>query len=115
MWRFGRLDHQGKFGCHTLLSADVRELEDELKAFQDEPIWSLRERDWLKFVEIEDMTSDGRRRLTQISKQETGLWQLHLARHKWRVWGYFDEPEFFFLWWDSGHGVATGRSRTRRS
>lgn len=61
------------------------------------------------------MTVDGRRRLAKINKQEDGLWQLHLKHKKWRVWGYFEDPEFFFLWWDSDHAVATGKSRKRKS
>jgi hypothetical protein len=95
--------------------ADVPGLERELVAFQDEPIWSLRKKNWLKFVPGEDMTHDGQRRLTEVNPQEEGLWQLHLGQNKWRVWGYFEEPEFFFLWWDSNHGAATGKSRRRSS
>lgn len=114
VWRFGRLDYDGKFACRTLVGNDVPELERELVAFQQEPIWSLRRKNWLKFVPADEMTQDGQRRLFQVSKQEDGLWQLHLQRHKWRVWGYFEDPEFFFLWWDGDHGVATGRCRKRR-
>lgn len=115
VWRFGRLDHAGAFGCNTLAAGDVEGLEKELVAFQREPIYALRAKKWLKFVPIEDMTPDGRKRLFQISdNQGDGLWQLHLGRWKWRVWGYFEDPEFFFLWWDSAHTVATGRSRKRK-
>ena len=115
VWRFGRLDHEGQFACQTLDSADVPDLEQELVRFQDEPIHSLRRKHWLKFVPIDEMTAEGRRRLAKVNQQEDGLWQLHLQRNKWRIWGYFEEPEFFFLWWDSDHGVAIGKSRRRRS
>lgn len=115
VWRFGRLDHGGRFGCQQLVQVDAPRLERELVAFQSEPIWSLRRKRWLKFVPVADMTPDGQRRLAEVSEQEDGLWQLHLARDKWRVWGYFEDPEFFFLWWDNEHGVATGRSRSRRA
>jgi hypothetical protein len=116
VWRFGRLDHDGAFGCNTLAADDVKGLETELVAFQMQPIYALRAKKWLKFVPIGDMTLDGRKRLSQISDdQEDGLWQLHLGRWKWRVWGYFEDPEFFFLWWDSRHTVATGKSRNRQS
>ena len=115
VWRFGRLDHFGRFACQTLAGADVPALEQELVAFQSEPIWSLRRKHWLKFVPASDMTPDGQTGLSAINPQEDGLWQLHLHRYKWRIWGYFEDPEFFFLWWDSDHAVATGKSRNRRS
>ena len=76
IWRFGRLDHGGEFGCQTLLHADVKGLESELEAFQRDPIYSLQRKGWLKFVRAEDMTHAGRQRLANISKQENGLWQL---------------------------------------
>jgi hypothetical protein len=74
-----------------------------------------RRKHWLKFVPIDEMTAEGRRRLAKVNEQEDGLWQLHLQRNKWRIWGYFEEPEFSFLWWDSDHGVAIGKSHRRRS
>ena len=114
VWRFGRLDHDGKFASLTLARSDVPDLERELVAFQDESIDALLKRRWLKFVPVSDMTRDGQQRFGEINKQEEGLWQLHLGRNKWRVWGYFERPEFFFLWWDSEHAVATGKSRNRR-
>jgi hypothetical protein len=115
VWRFGRMDLEGQFGCHLLRFDDVGELETELKTFQEEPIWALRKRKWLKFVGIDEMTADGRRRLEAVNKQEDGLWQLHLGRYKWRIWGYFEDPEFYFFWWDNSHAVATGKWRNRAS
>jgi len=115
VWRFGRLDYEGQFACQTLDLADIPDLERELQAFQREPIHSLRQRHWLKYIPGDEMTSDGRKRLAEVSEQEDGLWQLDLQRNKWRIWGYFEDPEFYFLWWDGGHAVATGRSRRRRS
>jgi hypothetical protein len=115
IWQFGRLDYATVFGCHRLRSEDAQELEHELTTFQGKLISTLRRKDWLKFVPIEDMTPDGRKALAQINKQESGLWQLHLHKYKWRVWGYFDHPKFYFLFWDAGHGIATGRSRRRSS
>lgn len=115
VWRFGRLDHEGTFACGTLDPSHVANLEHELTQFQSEPIWSLRKKKWLKFVPASDMTAAGQGRLSEINDQEDGLWQLHLTRDKWRVWGYFDDPEFFFVWWDSGHAVATGKSHNRKA
>ena len=115
VWRFGRLDHESRFGCQTLLRDDARELEAELAILQTETIDSLLRKRWLKFIRADEMTPDGQKALATVSrKQEEGLWQLHLKRYKWRIWGYFDKPEFFFLWWDSDHGVATGKWRHRR-
>lgn len=114
VWRFGRLDHESEFGCQTLDGDDARELEKELAILQKESIASLHRKRWLKFIGRDEMTPKGRKALGVISKgQEEGLWQLHLKRYKWRIWGYFDDPEFFFLWWDSNHGVATGKWRRR--
>ena len=113
VWRFGRLDHETEFGCQTLLSTDVRALEKELAAFQKEPIWRLRRNDWLKFIPANEMTRAGQEALATINKQEEGLWQLHLHQERWRVYGYYEEPEYFFLWWDGDKKVATGRSRRR--
>jgi hypothetical protein len=115
VWRFGRLDHETEFGCHTLLGADARNLEGELEVFQQEKISVLRHKKWLKFIGEDDMTPAGRKALAEVNAQENGLWQLHLHRNKWRVWGYFEDPEFFFVWWDDNHDVATGRSRRRKS
>lgn len=115
VWRFGRLDHETQFGCQTLPKAHVKELEGELAVFQGQPIPTLLDKRWLKFIPADDMTPDGQKELAKVSTQEEGLWQLHLHRHKWRIYGYFADPEFFFLWWDGDHDVATGRSRTRKS
>lgn len=117
VWRFGRLDHDGDFGWHTLELCDVKGLEREITSFQEIPIQELLRLDWLKFIPAKDMTMDGRNRLVEISSEgsdDEGLWQLHLHRDKWRVWGYFDDPEFSFLWWDKHHAVATGASRRTR-
>lgn len=115
IWRFGRLDHKTQFNCGNLLRTDVQELEKELAILQKEPISSLVAKRWLKFIGVTDMTPNGRKALAEVSKQEDGLWQLHLKRYKWRIWGFFEEPEFFFLFWDAGHGVATGKSRHRKT
>ncbi len=115
VWRFGKMDWNGDFGCDKLGLVDAPELEQELAAFQAEPIWSLRKKNWLKFISVQDMTTEGRQRLAEVNQQEDGLWQLHLNRYKWRVWGYFEDPEFSFVWWDSDHGVATGKSRNRKT
>lgn len=116
VWRFGRLDHKTGFSCGTLLRTDVRELERELAILQKEPISSLVKKRWLKFIGANEMTPNGRQALAEASnKQEEGLWQLHLKRYKWRIWGYFEEPEFFFLFWDAGHEIATGKSRHRKA
>ncbi len=113
VWRFGKLDHEGQFGWQTLALDQVQELEREIVDFQQAPIYELRKKNWLKFIGADEMTPAGRERLSELNDQENGLWQLHLARHKWRVWGYFEEPEFSFVWWDCEHAVATGRSRHR--
>jgi hypothetical protein len=115
VWRFGRLDHETEFGCQTLVSTDVKALEQELAVFQREPIWRLRRNEWLKFIPAKDMTRAGQEALQRINKQEEGLWQLHLHDERWRIYGYYEEPEYFFLWWDGGKKVATGRSRRRTS
>lgn len=115
VWRFGRLDHATDFACHTLVGTDVQTLEGELERFQKEPIYQLRRKDWLKFIGKDEMTPTGQKALSQVSTQEDGLWQLHLGQHKWRIWGHFDQPEFFFLFWDPDHQIATGKSRRRRS
>jgi hypothetical protein len=114
IWRFGRLDYGGLFACRTLAPVDAPGLEQELVVFQQHPIYKLLEHNWLKFISTEEMTADGRKRLLEVNPQESGLWQLHLHRDKWRIWGYYEPPEFCFLWWDSTHGVATGRSRSRK-
>jgi hypothetical protein len=114
VWQFGKLDHSGPFCCSNLALPEVPVLEKELAEFQSEPIGSLRRKRWLKFIEVQDMAREAQGRLGEISQaQEDGLWQLHLAHDKWRVWGYFDTPHFTFLWWDGDHAVATGRSRHR--
>lgn len=115
VWRFGRLDHTTSFSCQTLLRADAEELERELAEFQDETIPALKSKRWLKYINRREMTPDGRSALAEVSQDEEGLWQLHLKRHKWRIWGYFDDPEFFFVFWDCDHNIATGKSRTRSS
>jgi hypothetical protein len=115
VWRFGRLDHETEFGCHTLLSTDVRALEKELEVFQEEPIWRLRALDWLKFIPIDEMTPAGQAALVRVNKQESGLWQLHLHSERWRIYGYFRDPEYYFLWWDGEKKVATGKSRKRNA
>jgi hypothetical protein len=115
VWRFGRLDHEGQFGCQNLPATDARGLEAEFAIFQKETISSLLHKRWLKFIDVDEMTPDGQEGLSKVNEQENGLWQLHLQRHKWRVWGYFEDPEFFFLWWDGHHGVATGHSRHRKT
>jgi hypothetical protein len=115
VWRFGRLDHETSFSCGALLHTDVRELEKELAILQREPISTLLGKRWLKFIGASEMTPEGQKALAEVSKQENGLWQLHLKRYKWRVWGYFDEPEFSFLFWDAGHEIATGKSRHRKT
>lgn len=116
VWRFGRLDHHTDFACLGLKESDVRELEEELAILQREKISELERKRWLKFIDRGDMTQAGQKALDKAShRQESGLWQLHLKRHKWRIWGYFDRPEFFFLFWDEDHAIATGKSRTRRS
>ena len=115
MWQFGQLDHEGEFGWHHLALEDVEELEQEVVAFQNDPIHELRRKGWLKFIRIEDMTAAAQKRLRTVNRQENGLWQLHLARYKWRIWGYFEDPRFSFLWWDRDHAVASGRSRQRNT
>jgi len=115
VWSFGRLDHGGRFSCRHLLSTDVRTLEVELATFQTELISELRRKRWLKFIGVEEMTPAGQERLAEVAQQENGLWQLHLGRYKWRIWGFFEHPKFFFLWWDGHHDVATGKARRRKS
>ncbi len=61
------------------------------------------------------MTPKGQKALGEVSEQEEGLWQLHLGRNKWRIWGHYKEPEFFFLFWDPDHEIATGKSRHRKT
>src|SRR6266542_2997081 len=102
IWRFGRLDLDStcKFSWQMLEACDVAELERELVKFQNWKISTLRRKGWLKFIGKESMKVEAQRRLAEINKLENGLWQLHLHRDKWRVWGYFEEPEFYFLWWD---------------
>jgi hypothetical protein len=115
IWRFGRLDHDTAFGCQHLLSTDVRELEKELETFQEELISALRQKRWLKFVPVDDMTQAGQKALSAVNDKEEGLWQLHLLRYKWRIWGYFEDPEFFFVFWDCNHNIATGTSHRRKA
>jgi hypothetical protein len=115
VWRFGRLSHDGQFGCQTLALQDVPGLERELVTFQKMPIWELKMKGWLKFIGAEEMTAEGQQCFASLNSQDNGLWQLHLHRDKWRIWGYFETPEFFFLWWDSKHAVAVGRSRHRKA
>jgi hypothetical protein len=115
VWRFGRLDYGTTFNCQKLLRTDVQGLESELASFQRVTIAALERKRWLKFIPAEQMTPEGRRALAEVNPQEEGLWQLHLLRYRWRVWGYFENPEFFFLWWDGDHAVATGKWRKRKS
>lgn len=115
VWRFGRLHHAVPFGCQTLVAERAQDLERELCHFQDEPIYSLRRKGWLKFVRKSDMTRKGQQAVASASPQEDGLWQLHLHRDKWRIWGFFEAPNFFFLFWDPDHEIATGKSRKRSS
>jgi hypothetical protein len=115
VWRFGQLDHEGEFGWQKLEPAQVQELEEEMVIFQQTPIYELIRLRWLKFIGTSEMTIAGQTRLATVSPQEDGLWQLHLQRHLWRIWGYYEEPEFTFLWWDSRHEVCVGASRHRRT
>lgn len=115
VWRFGRLDHETRFGCQTLQRDEAQEVEAELRTFQDATIADLRRKRWLKLITVADMTPDGKKALEQVAANEEGLWQLHLNRHKWRIWGFFEEPEFFFVFWDANHDMATGRSRQRKT
>ncbi|HEY4809898.1 MAG TPA: hypothetical protein VIH71_02455 [Solirubrobacteraceae bacterium] len=115
VWRFGRLDHDTAFRCQNLLNTDVREVEKELETFQGELISALRQKRWLKFIPAGDMTQAGQRALWEVNDKEEGLWQLHLLRYKWRIWGYFEDPKFFFVFWDCNHDIATGNSRTRNA
>ncbi len=114
VWRFGRLDHATQFNCQQLLAADSAELETELEVFQDEPIYMLKRKRWLKFIPVAEMTAKGQKALGEVNEQEEGLWQLHLLRHRWRIWGYFEDPEFYFLFWDLATTSPPGESRRRR-
>jgi hypothetical protein len=114
-WRFGRLDHDGRFSCRTLArltEEELKILERHLLTFQATPIWELEKEHVLKFIGTRDMTPAGRERLAVVSPQENGLWQLRVPHDKWRIWGYFENPDFTFLWWDGLHEVAVGRSRS---
>jgi hypothetical protein len=107
------LEHDGDFGWQKLTVGCADILEKEVCVFQETPIHELRSKKWLKFIPISDMKIPAQNRLRRISKQQDGLWQLHLHHDKWRIWGYYEEPNFAFLWWDPDHGVATGASRRR--
>lgn len=114
-WRFEGVDYGGTWGWLNLQSSDAKDLNAELVQFEREQIYVLKRRRWLKFIPMKDMRPGVEDRLREIGREDEGLWQLHLSRNKWRVWGFYEEPVFYILWWDSRHDVCTGRSRQRRS
>lgn len=109
------MDLDGDFSWLGLTSECVAELEQELATFERKSIDELRRLRWLKHIPVREMTVDAQRRLRAISAELEGLWQLHLSRHRWRVWGWFEDPMFYVVWWDPNHNVCTGNSRKRRA
>lgn len=108
------MDFEGTWGWAKLVSVDCERLHQELQAFEDETLAFLKQRRWLKLIPPQDMTQGAVRRLRELGRDDPeGLWQLHLAHDKWRVWGFLEEPLFYVLWWDPDHSVATGKSRSR--
>jgi hypothetical protein len=116
VWRFGRLDKEGEFGWQNLSEDCLVDLERELEEFQSRPLSVLRrELKWLKYIGSTEMAPAAQKRLSQIANKETGLWQLHLGHDRWRVWGYFEDPEYYFVWWDPDHLVCPGKYRRHRN
>lgn len=111
----GRLDKDGLFSWLKLEPGDVAQLENELVAFEERTLAELRRLRWLKLIPLDDMTVKGQSRLQEISDEKEGLWQLHLAYGKWRIWGYFEDPAFYIVWWDPNHDVCTGKSVKRKA
>jgi hypothetical protein len=114
VWRMGQLDLEGTFSWLKLGAADVAQLERELVEFETKTLNELKHLRWLKLIPVSDMTPDGKRRFNEISAEPEGLWQLHLAYGKWRVWGHFEDPSFYIVWWDPNHAVCTGKSVNRK-
>lgn len=114
-WRTGQIDFQGEWGWAKLDPADAPRLRQELVAFEGESLQVLKDKRWVKFISTKEMDYKARDRLAEIEKDDEGLWQLHLAFSKWRVWGFLDGAVFYFLWWDPTHSVATGKCRNRKT
>jgi hypothetical protein len=112
-WRVAEVDFGGAWGWANMAPGDMERLRHELVEFEKEPIWSLKRKRWLKLIPVDDMKQGASDRLTEIDREDDGLWQLHLLHHKWRVWGFLEGATFFFLWWDPDHTVATGACRNR--
>ncbi len=114
-WRMGQIDFTSEWGWQNLDPADAEELKQELVVFEREPLRTLKDKRWVKFIPTKDMEHRAAERLHELERDEEGLWQLHLSRHKWRVWGFLEDASFHIFWWDPEHNVCTGHSRTRRS
>jgi hypothetical protein len=116
-WRFEQIDFESEWGWRTMSPACTERLRQELVTFEKEPLRTLKDKRWVKFIPIREMVYGAKDRLEEIGRDDEGLWQLHLGYDKWRVWGFLDEGSgaFYFLWWDPDHGVATGKCRNRQS
>jgi len=118
-WRVAQVDFGGEWGWGRFGQMDVADrlrLQQELVAFENEPLAVLKQRRWVKLIPPKDMNHAAWSRLQEIGRDDPdGLWQLHLAHKKWRVWGFLEGSCFYILWWDPHHSVATGKCRTRKT
>jgi hypothetical protein len=115
-WGLAQVDFDGEWGWRKLVGEDCERLHREMDAFESEQLVTLRKKRWVKLIPPKDMVNDAQKRLKEIGRDDPeGLWQLHLAHNKWRVWGFLEDSTFYVLWWDPDHSVATGKSRTRSS
>lgn len=120
VWRLGRLNKEGAFSWLDLSPDAIAALETELVEFENRPLHELKNLRWLKFIEAEEFTPKGRRAFSEIADKRMGgdtegLWQLHLATSRWRIWGHFEDPMFYVVWWDPDHDACTGKSVKRRN
>lgn len=119
VWRMGRLIKAGDFSWLDLDTGLIAALESELVEFETRPLHELKQLKWLKFIESDEFTPKGQKAFDRISDKRMGgdtegLWQLHLATGRWRIWGHFEDPMFFMVWWDPEHEACTGKSVSRR-